>query len=161
MRPEVRRDYEAMRKHEEAAVAILCKLGISPPKWSIVTGSADRFGFDMIAKITAGVRIRREAYRRYEDFTIRLSRPSGAMTEYEKIMRGRQHVMIYGFEPDINEKVVVLDFRTVERRTLLAGVVKAYGRRLNNGDGSSTFYTVPVSRARQAGLVRYERGYAA
>ena len=161
MRPDVRRDYEAMRKHEDAAISLLGRIGISPPKWAIVTGSADRFGFDMIAKITAGVRIRRESYRHYEDFTIRLSRPSGAMTEVEKIMRGRQHVMVYGFEPDIIKKVVVLDFRTFERRALLAGVLKTYGRRQKNGDGSSTFVTVLVKRAREAGLVRYERGYSA
>lgn len=48
--------------------------------------------------IRVAVRIRRPGYaRRFPDqFTLRYDRPSGAKTEYEKIMQGFGNLMLYG-----------------------------------------------------------------
>ena len=126
--------------------------------WRVAEMSEDRAGFDLVreGQLRAGIRIRREGYAaRYNDFTIRLSRPSGAVTEYQKILNSVQHVMVYGFAPDL-ARVAVIDFRG---RLYELACFKAAAKLKRNGDGSADFFPIEMTHARQAGMVRYERGW--
>jgi len=108
---------------------------------------------DYVIELTGGkvgCRIRRcEYYRRFADFTLRSSRPSGQKTEIEKLREGWGDWYLYGWECDgslIDWKLIDLD---VFRQTLIE---RPNGRR-SNTDHSSDFWYWTFDSLREAGCV--------
>lgn len=92
-------------------------------------------------EIRISARARRHTYaRRYgEEFTVRLSRPSGIETEMPKVRAGYGDITIYGFESEPGSDRLGPWFAgnvALLRQYIGEG---GYYRRQNNRDGSSTF----------------------
>ena len=158
MNSDVQRDYLRHRKLEAFALSMLKRL--FRVEFRLASESEDRWGFDAVSAdgvIRAGCRSRGAAYAKYNDFTIRSGRDSGANTEWAKVIMGRQHVMLYAFEPAY-AKYVVVDFRG--KLDALPGIADDTRE---NGDGTY-FRPVPFGKAWDAGMVvahhRFDHGPA-
>ncbi|MFW5745069.1 MAG: hypothetical protein ACOC2D_17490 [Spirochaetota bacterium] len=85
--------------------------------WTVRLGDLDR---DAITDHCEGISVRIRAHRYLEQFpddiTIRYQRPSGAATEFDRIMAGDGRYMLYGFPSSDNRRLAaytILDLRVL------------------------------------------------
>lgn len=149
MTSDQRRRYLRHRKLE--AFALVKLGGLFGKPFRLASDSEDKYGFDSVSvddSIRAGCRSRSFRDVGRNDFTIRTGYDSNAKTEWEKILEGRQHVMVYAFESNYT-KHIVLDFRVdAEVLNKLRKGAKSY----ENGDGSY-FIAIDATAACDAGIV--------
>lgn len=90
--------------------------------------------------VSVAARIRRKEYSRYADeFTLRLSRPSGAKSEYEKICEGNADLMLYGFDSGDGKTVSpwsLIDLRALRAHLILSQTAVMSGEQRNPIDGT-------------------------
>lgn len=110
---------------------------------------------DYIVRVEAGdiaCRVRRESYHsRFRDFTLRCSRPSGAVTELEKIKQGLARWYLYAWAREDGTFVdwVFVDLDRLRRSGLLFEPRKT----IANKDGSSAFVSFSLSELRTHGCI--------
>lgn len=99
---------------------------------------------DYVAIVSEGeiaCRLRRST--QWRDFTLRLSRPSGAPTEVEKILSGWGRWYLYGWTSGRHiDEWIFVDLDLVRRNHhIIEGAT-----RMRNHDGSSDFVAIPIHR---------------
>lgn len=123
----------------------------------------DMQGYDLRirddGKPLVSVRLRRaNYYPKYADeFTIRLSRPTGAETEYEKIIKGNElDLFAYGFMTE--DKTDLLKLTVIKVGKDIDGardfIRNDSESQLPNPDGTR-FRTYKIEKAKKRGLVRF------
>ena len=99
---------------------------------------------DFVITMTGGsvaVRIRRNGYYRFHDFTIRSSKPNGYKTELQKIKEGYGDFYLYCWTvgDDIKKWILVnLD------RLRKSGILEKDRKEIPNIDGSSSFIAISI-----------------
>ena len=97
---------------------------------------------DFVITMTGGdvaVRIRRDGYYKFHDFTIRSSKPSGHKTELQKIIDGYGDFYLYCWTVgDDIKKWVLINLEKLR----ISGILNKPRREIQNTDGSSNFIAI-------------------
>jgi hypothetical protein len=109
---------------------------------------------DYVVRVSAGeiaCRVRRPGYTKFHDFTLRCSRPSGVITELEKIRQGFAKWYLYAWAMDAHtfEDWVFVDLDKLRGSGLLTDGRQA----IMNWDGSSAFVAFSLEELRNGGCI--------
>jgi hypothetical protein len=114
------------------------RLLIQSMKWNMELSSEEEdctLSYDMIfmGRVELSVRIRRNEYLRYKDFTIRSRSKNGFKCEIDKLIEGHGNLYFYGWmdksEADL-EYWIVVDINRIRQKLLTDGIERS------NGDGT-------------------------
>ena len=94
------------RKHAKMIKAILGTVFITQDEIADKHRGTD-FAVFTVTPFTVGVRLRRYRYLSFADeFTIRWTRPSGVLTEIDKIRQGLVDYILYGFVDETEKSII-------------------------------------------------------
>lgn len=109
--------------------------------------------------VYVAVRLRRAQYiNKYpNDFTVRYEYTAGYKTEYQKIMEGYAHIMLYGFV--INNSIarwIILDMDCFRKEAEESYIIKQHKQ---NVDGRNSFLAFDIHSFKSKIIIAHSDGY--